>query len=80
MEVALFLGRRLAVAAGRALNGADTGSERPPDRFEPFDCAVRAADHEAETTFESPHATAGAAVDIVDPQREQLLRRATSSA
>ena len=67
-------GRGLTGARGRALGGADTGRDGLEDRVEVRDHVVFAADHEAEPALEPEHATARAAVDVVDALRLQPRR------
>ena len=69
VEIALLRLARVTGAAGRAHRGVDAGRDRLEDRIEMADDVVFAADHEAEPAVETEHATARAAVDVVDAAR-----------
>src|SRR5262249_50023644 len=73
VEIALFCGADSFFAAGSAWNIAATRSERFKNGVEVFDDFVFAADHLAVAAFESPDATAGADVNVVNALRLELF-------
>src|SRR6185312_15695498 len=72
VQVALLGGRRLALAAGRALRGVDAGGQRAEERVQALDRLVVAADHQAVAAVEAEDAAAGAHVDVVQPLLAEL--------
>ena len=72
VEPALLLGRRVALAAGRALGRVHARSQRLEHRPQPLDRLVVAADHQAEAAVEAEDAAARAHVDPVDPALAQV--------
>ena len=73
VQVALFGGAAEFLAARRARNVADAGSEGGEDGIEMLDDVFFAADHHAVAAFESPDTAAGADVDVVDFFGRQFL-------
>src|SRR6476660_5320085 len=74
VEVAMLGGAGGGVLSSRrARDIADTGGEGLEDRIQPLHRPVRTADHHAVAALETPHATAGADIYIVDPLLRQFL-------
>ena len=69
MQIAMLGRRWRSVSAHGAGSGVDAGGECREDRVESTNRLRVTADHEAEPSFESEHATAGANVDIVNALR-----------
>ena len=67
VQVAPLLRRRLAEAARRTRSSLHARGEGGEDRLERREGIVGPADHQAEAAIEAEHATARAAVEVVDP-------------
>ena len=79
VNVAFFGGAAEFFAAGSARNVAASRRQRFENRIEPLHRFFRAADHHAVAALESPHAAAGADVDVVNAFALEFIARRTSS-
>ena len=76
VQVALLGSAIEFLAAGRARNIAGTRSESRENRIEVLDDLFLAADHHAVAALQTPHAAAGAYVNIVNLSAERVPSRA----
>ena len=73
VEIALLGSAAELLAAGGARDVAGAGGESGEDGIEVFHDIVFAADHHAVAAFETPHAAAGADVDVVNLLRGEVF-------
>src|SRR5690349_427899 len=73
MQITLLGGTRGLVAPRSARYVADAGSEAGKDGIQVFDYPILATNHHAVTSLQSPDATAGSDVDVMDSLRRELL-------
>ena len=76
MQITLLGGSSDLLPAGCARNVPNARCERRKDRIEMFHHVLLTADHHAVAALQSPHATAGAYVHVMDFLGSKVLRTA----
>ena len=73
VKIAQLCGTVELLASWRSWDVARAGRQPPEDRIETIDDLILAADHHAVASFQTPHASARADVDVVNSLRRQFL-------